>query len=69
MSTFYGSLPHQEQAMADRLLAYLNNNDMQMPNDEFLKLGLGLSSEFISKLTVELTAKIDARKGKRGGHE
>ena len=58
-----------EQAMADRLLAYLQDDHMQMPDDEFLKLGLGLSSEFISKLTADLAAKIDARKGNGAGHE
>jgi len=57
------------QAMADRLLAYLQDDHMQMPDDEFLKLGLGLSSEFISKLTADLAAKIDARKGNGAGHE
>ena len=66
MSAFYRSLPPEEQAMADRLLAYLKDNDMQMPDEEFLKLGLGLSDEFISRLTADLVAKIDARKGNRG---
>jgi len=55
--------------MADRLLAYLKDHAMQMPDDEFLKLGLGLSSDFISKLTADLAAKINARKGNGAGHE
>jgi len=69
MSALYGSLPPVEQVMADRLLAYLKDHAMQMPDDEFLKLGLGLSSDFISKLTADLAAKINARKGNGAGHE
>ena len=44
MSAFYRSLPPEEQAMADRLLAYLKDNDMQMPDEEFLALVKKLTS-------------------------